>query len=41
MYLGPPDCLTYNVGTNFALVEFRNKAKIIGIIYKQVPTEAY
>lgn len=40
-YLGPPDWLVHDAGTNFASAEFRNEAKIMGITCKQVPTEAH
>lgn len=40
-YLGPPDWIIHNAGTNFASSEFRNEAKIIGVACKQVPTEAH
>jgi hypothetical protein len=40
-YLGPPDRLTHDAGTNFALVEFWNKVKIMGITCKQVLMEAH
>ena len=40
-YQGPPDILTHDAGTNFASVEFRTEAKIIGVTCKQVPTKAH
>lgn len=40
-YQGPPDILTHDAGTNFASVEFRTEAKIMGVTCKQVPTEAH
>ncbi|KAF7578904.1 hypothetical protein PtrM4_031440 [Pyrenophora tritici-repentis] len=40
-YQGPPDIVTHDAGTNFASVEFRSEAKIMGITCKQVPTEAH
>ena len=33
-YQGPPDILTHDAGTNFASVEFRTEAKIMGVTYK-------
>jgi len=41
MYLGPPNWLIYNAGINFASTEFRSKALLIEITYKQVFIEAY
>lgn len=40
-YLGPPDHLVHDAGTNFASSEFRNEAKFMGITCRQVPTEAH
>ncbi|KAF1935267.1 hypothetical protein EJ02DRAFT_507147 [Clathrospora elynae] len=40
-YQGPPDIITHNAGTNFASVEFKSEAKIMGITCKQVPIEAH
>ncbi|KAF1936666.1 hypothetical protein EJ02DRAFT_506416 [Clathrospora elynae] len=40
-YQGPPDIITHDADTNFALVEFKSKAKIMGITCKQVPIEAH
>ncbi|KAF1934529.1 hypothetical protein EJ02DRAFT_471813, partial [Clathrospora elynae] len=40
-YQGPPDIITHNAGTNFASVEFKSEAKIMGITCKQVPVEAH
>lgn len=40
-YLGPPDVIVHDAGTNFAAAEFRNDAKIMGIHCKQVPVEAH
>ena len=40
-YQGPPDIITHDAGTNFASVEFRAEAKIMGVTCKQVPTEAH
>jgi hypothetical protein len=41
MYISLPDYIVYNLGTNFALEEFRNNVKIMGIMYKEIPIEAY
>ncbi|KAM4061611.1 reverse transcriptase (RNA-dependent DNA polymerase) [Hirsutella rhossiliensis] len=40
-YLGPPDTIKHDAGTNFASLEFRNEAKLMGITCKQVPVEAH
>src|SRR6266516_5383117 len=40
-YQGPPDIITHDAGTNFASVEFRNEAKLLGIVCKQIPVEAH
>ena len=40
-YLGPPDIITHDAGTNFASKEFRSEAKIMGITCKEVPVEAH
>ena len=40
-YQGPPDIITHDAGTNFASVEFKSDAKIMGITCKQVPVEAH
>lgn len=40
-YQGPPDIIAHDAGINFASVEFKSEAKIIGITYKQVPVEVY
>jgi len=40
-YLGPPDVLTHDAGTNFASVEFKAEAKLLGITCHQVPVEAH
>lgn len=40
-YQGPPDIITHDAGTNFASVEFKSEAKIMGITCKQVPIEAH
>lgn len=41
VYLGPPDVVTHDSGTNFASQEFRAEAKSMGISCKQIPTEAH
>ena len=41
VYLGPPDIITHDAGTNFASQEFRAEAKLLGNTCKQVHTEAY
>jgi hypothetical protein len=40
-YLGPPNWLVYNAGTNFTSIELRNEARLMGITCKQVLIEAY
>ena len=40
-YLGPPDVLTHDAGTNFAASEFRAEAKLVGITCHQIPVEAH
>ena len=40
-YLGPPNQLVYNTGTNFASIELRNKVRLIDITCKQVSIKAY
>lgn len=40
-YLGPPDIVTHDAGTNFNSIEWRNDAKTLGITCKQVPTESH
>ncbi|KAF1974623.1 hypothetical protein BU23DRAFT_579705 [Bimuria novae-zelandiae CBS 107.79] len=40
-YQGPLDILTHDAGTNFVSAEFRAEVKIMGVICKQVPTEAH
>ena len=40
-YLGPPDTLTHDAGTNFSSTEWRNDSKAMGITCKQIPTEAH
>ncbi|EED14529.1 conserved hypothetical protein [Talaromyces stipitatus ATCC 10500] len=40
-YLGPPDVISHDIGTNFAALEFKTEAKMMGIQYYQVPVEAH
>jgi len=40
-YLGPPDVITHDAGTNFDSSEFRAEAKLLGITCHQVPVEAH
>lgn len=40
-YLGPPDVMTHDAGTNFASTEFQAEAKLLGIPCHQVPVEAH
>lgn len=40
-YIGPPDRLAHDPGTNFASEEFRNNAKIMGITCEEMPVEAH
>ncbi len=40
-YLGPPDIITHNVGTNFDSTEVCAEAKILDITCYQIPIEAY
>ncbi|KJZ72869.1 hypothetical protein HIM_07813 [Hirsutella minnesotensis 3608] len=40
-YLGPPDVITHDAGTNFASSEFQAEAKLLGITCHQVPVEAH
>ncbi|EED15826.1 conserved hypothetical protein [Talaromyces stipitatus ATCC 10500] len=40
-YLGPPDVISHDAGTNFAAVEFRTEARMMGIRCHQVPVEAH
>ncbi len=37
IYLDPPDILTHDAGTNFDFIEFRAKAKMLGITCHQIP----
>ena len=41
VYLGPPDILTHDPGTNFASVEFHGEAKVMGVTCKEMPVEAH
>jgi hypothetical protein len=40
MYLGLPDILIYNTGTNFASQEFQQSANSLSICTKEIPVEA-
>ena len=40
-YLGPPDIVTHDVGTNFDFMEFRTEAEILGITCHQIFVETY
>lgn len=40
-YIGPPDHIVHDPGTNFASEEFRNNAKIMGITCEEMPIEAH
>lgn len=40
-YLGPPEYIIHDAGTNFASSEFRQRSKSMGIIVKEVPIEAH
>lgn len=40
-YLGPPDFLAHDAGTNFAAAEFRAEARLNGVTCRQVPVEAH
>ena len=40
-YLGPPDVITHDAGSNFDSTEFRNEARLAGITCHQVPVEAH
>jgi hypothetical protein len=40
-YLGPPDYITHDAGTNFASKEFRQYAASMGITARSVPVEAH
>ena len=41
MYLGPPDMIIYNIGTQFTSSEFVQNAKVIGSTIKCVLVEVY
>jgi hypothetical protein len=40
-YLGPPDVIRHDAGTNFSSAEFRREARFVGITCEQVPVEAH
>ncbi|KAK6224925.1 hypothetical protein QIS74_03252 [Colletotrichum tabaci] len=40
-YVGPPDHIVHDPGTNFASAEFRNHAEIMGISCDEMPVEAH
>lgn len=40
-YLGPPDVIVHDAGTNFGSTEFNNNAKFMGSECRQVPVEAH
>ncbi|KAF4470049.1 hypothetical protein FALBO_3049, partial [Fusarium albosuccineum] len=40
-YLGPPDVISHDAGTNFDSAEFRAEAKLAGITINQIPVEAH
>ena len=40
-YLGPPDIVTHDAGTNFDSMEFRAEARMLGIRCHQIPVEAH
>ena len=40
-YLGPPDIMTHDAGTNFDSSEFRAEAKLLGVTCHQIPVEAH
>jgi hypothetical protein len=40
-YLGPPDQIVHDAGTNFASAEFRANARTMGVSIKEVPVEAH
>lgn len=40
-YLGPPDIIHHDAGTNFSASEFKTEAKAYGISCHQVPVEAH
>ncbi|KAH8193590.1 hypothetical protein TruAng_012245 [Truncatella angustata] len=41
VYLGPPDIISHDPGTNFASKEFRSSARIMGCTCKEAPIEAH
>ena len=41
VYLGPPDVIIHDPGTHFAAEEFREAAKLMSCIIKEMPTEAH
>ena len=40
-YVGPPDVIVHDAGTNFASKEFRDNAKVLAIDVHEVPVEAH
>uniref|UniRef100_A0A8H7KFH4 Integrase catalytic domain-containing protein n=1 Tax=Bionectria ochroleuca TaxID=29856 RepID=A0A8H7KFH4_BIOOC len=40
-YLGPPDVISFDAGTNFAAAEFKGEARLMGITCHQIPIEAH
>lgn len=40
-YLGPPNLISHDAGTNFASIEFKAEARMMGIICQQVPVESH
>jgi len=40
-YLGPPDVVTHDAGTNFDSAHFRAETKLLGITAHQIPVEAH
>lgn len=41
VYIGPPDMIIHDAGTNFASSDFRQNAKSMSIITKEVPVESH
>lgn len=41
MYVGPPDLVTHDAGTNFHYDEFRQEAAGMAVITKCIPVEAH
>jgi hypothetical protein len=39
-YLGPPDIIVHDTGTNFTFQEFQQSAESLAISTKEVPVEA-